>query len=85
MLEVFILKNYRFLKKQYLLFKKFKFKANWLQYSLYKKALLALTMYRLGDKDFAKKIIANLKETVAINDDFGMYWIENKNGYYWHR
>ncbi|HRZ32504.1 MAG TPA: MG2 domain-containing protein [Flavobacterium sp.] len=64
---------------------KVEFKANWLQYSLYKKALLALTMYRLGDKDFAKNIIANLKETVAINDDFGMYWIENKNGYYWHQ
>lgn len=64
---------------------KIEFKANWLQYSLYKKALLALTMHRLGDKDFAKKIITNLKETVARNDDFGMYWIENKNGFYWYQ
>jgi hypothetical protein len=42
-------------------------------------------MHRLGDKDFAKKIITNLKETVARNDDFGMYWVENKNGYYWYQ
>lgn len=62
---------------------KIEFKANWLQYSLYKKALLALTMHRFRDKKFAEKIITNLKETVARNDDFGMYWVENKNGYYW--
>ncbi|GGD32077.1 alpha-2-macroglobulin family protein [Flavobacterium orientale] len=64
---------------------KIEFKANWLQYSLYKKALLALTMNRFGDKKFAEKIITNLKETVARNDDFGMYWVENKNGYYWYQ
>lgn len=64
---------------------KIEFKANWLQYSLYKKALLALTMHRFGDKKFAEKIITNLKETVARNDDYGMYWVENKNGYYWYQ
>lgn len=64
---------------------KIEFKANWLQYSLYKKGLLALTMYRFGDKDFAKKIVSSLKETVARNDDFGMYWVENKSGYYWYQ
>ena len=42
-------------------------------------------MNRFGDKKFAEKIISNLKETVARNDDFGMYWIENKNGYYWYQ
>ncbi|WP_445719801.1 alpha-2-macroglobulin family protein [Flavobacterium sp.] len=64
---------------------KVEFKSNWLNYSLYQKGLLALTMNRLGDKKFAEKIISNLKETVARNDDFGMYWIENKNGYYWYQ
>lgn len=64
---------------------KTEFKANWLNYSLYQKGLLALTMNRFGDKKFAEKIISNLKETVARNDDFGMYWIENKNGYYWYQ
>lgn len=64
---------------------KVEFKANWLNYSLYQKGLLALTMNRFGDKKFAEKIITNLKETVARDDDFGMYWIENKNGYYWYQ
>lgn len=64
---------------------KVEFKANWLHYSLYKKALLALTMHRFGDKDFAKKIITHLKQTAARNEDNGMYWIENRNGYYWYQ
>jgi TonB-dependent SusC/RagA subfamily outer membrane receptor len=64
---------------------KVEFKANWINYTLYQKGLLALTMNRFGDKKFAEKIISNLKETVARNDDFGMYWIENKNGYYWYQ
>ena len=64
---------------------KVEFKTNWINYSLYQKGLLALTMNRFGDKKFAEKIISNLKETVARNDDFGMYWIENKNGYYWYQ
>ncbi|WP_264548196.1 MG2 domain-containing protein [Flavobacterium sp. N2820] len=61
------------------------YKTNWLNYSLYKKGLLALTMYRFGDAAFAQKIISNLKETAARNDEYGMYWIENKNGYYWYQ
>lgn len=64
---------------------KVEFKANWLHYSLYKKALLALTMHRFGDKEFAKKIITHLKETSARNEDNGMYWIENKNSHYWYQ
>jgi TonB-dependent SusC/RagA subfamily outer membrane receptor len=61
------------------------YKTNWLNYSLYKKGLLALTMYRFGDAAFAQKIISNLKETAARNDEYGMYWIENKSGYYWYQ
>lgn len=64
---------------------KVEFKANWVSYPLYKKALLALTMHRFGDTKFAQKIITNLKETAARNEDNGMYWIENSNGYYWYQ
>lgn len=64
---------------------KVEFKKDWLTYNLYSKALLALTMYRFGDKSFAKKILTNLKETAARNEDNGMYWIENTNGYYWYQ
>jgi len=64
---------------------KIEFKKDWLTYSLYSKVLLALTMNRFGDKAFAKKILTSLKETAARNEDNGMYWIENTNGYYWYQ
>jgi TonB-dependent SusC/RagA subfamily outer membrane receptor len=58
--------------------------SNWLSLTLYQKGLLALTMHRMNEKKFAKKIIKHLKETAVTNSDFGMYWIANKNGYYWY-
>jgi TonB-dependent SusC/RagA subfamily outer membrane receptor len=64
---------------------KVEFKKDWLTYNLYSKALLALTMHRFGDKAFAKKILTSLKESAARNEDNGMYWIENTNGYYWYQ
>ncbi len=64
---------------------KVEFKKDWLTYNIYSKALLALTMHRFGDKTFAKKILTNLKETAARNEDNGMFWIENTNGYYWYQ
>ena len=64
---------------------KAEFKTNWLKYSIYKKALLALTMHRFGEKEFANKIIINLKETASRNDENGMYWLENNNGHYWYQ
>ena len=58
--------------------------SNWLSLTLYQKGLLALTMHRMNEKKFAQKIIKHLKETAVTNSVFGMYWIANKNGYYWY-
>ena len=60
-------------------------KTDWLYYSLYEKALTALTLHRFNETETAKKILINLKETSANNEDSGMYWIENKSGYYWYQ
>ncbi|MGQ7945355.1 alpha-2-macroglobulin family protein [Flavobacterium sp. WC2509] len=60
-------------------------KNDWLNYSLYEKGLAALTLNRFGEKDAAKKIIESLKETASNNEDWGMYWIANKAGWYWHQ
>lgn len=60
-------------------------KEDWLTYSLYEKGLLALIMNRFKEKDFAKKIITSLKETVSSNDEIGMYWIENTSSYGWYQ
>jgi len=60
-------------------------KTDWLTYSLYNKGLAAMVLNRFGDKTTAKKIIESLKETSANNEDSGMYWIENKAGWYWYQ
>lgn len=60
-------------------------KKDWLKYSLYEKGLVALTLNRFGESETAKKIIESLKETSSNNEDWGMYWIANKAGYYWYQ
>ncbi|SFE72201.1 alpha-2-macroglobulin family protein [Flavobacterium xueshanense] len=60
-------------------------KKEWLTYSLYEKGLAALTLNRFGEKETAKKILVNLKETASNNKDWGMYWIANKSGWYWYQ
>ena len=60
-------------------------KKDWLKYSLYEKGLAALTLNRFGESETAKKIIESLKETSSNNEDWGMYWIANKAGWYWYQ
>lgn len=60
-------------------------KTDWLQHSLYEKGLIALCLHRMGEKEWAKKIITHLKETVSKDDEKGMYWVENNFGYHWYQ
>nr|WP_294925993.1 TonB-dependent receptor plug domain-containing protein [uncultured Flavobacterium sp.] len=60
-------------------------KKEWLSYSLYEKGLAALTLNRFGESETAKKIIESLEETSSNNEDWGMYWISNKAGWYWYQ
>lgn len=60
-------------------------KKDWLNYSLYEKGLTALTLNRFGESEAAKKIIESLKETASNNEDWGMYWIANKAGWFWYQ
>jgi TonB-dependent SusC/RagA subfamily outer membrane receptor len=60
-------------------------KGNWLKLSLYEKGLAALVLHRFGETAAAKKVLVNLKETSANNEEHGMYWIENNAGWWWYR
>jgi TonB-dependent SusC/RagA subfamily outer membrane receptor len=60
-------------------------KIHWQEYSLYEKGMAALALNRFGEQATAKKIINGLKQTSALNEENGMYWIENKAGWYWYR
>lgn len=57
----------------------------WLNYSLYEKAMASLLLQRFNESTLAKKIVTNLKETSSTNDEWGMYWIENKSGWKWYQ
>ncbi len=60
-------------------------KSSWLTYSIYNKGLTSLVLNRFGEKATAKKILESLKQTSSNNDDWGMYWIENKSGWNWYQ
>ncbi len=60
-------------------------KTNWLTYSLYQKGMVALILSRFKENETAIKIIESLKETASTNEDWGMYWIDNKAGWYWYQ
>jgi TonB-dependent SusC/RagA subfamily outer membrane receptor len=60
-------------------------KANWLNYSLFEKGMAALVLSRFKENEVAIKIIESLKETASNNEDWGIYWIENKASWYWYQ
>lgn len=60
-------------------------KENWVPYYLYEKGMAALVLNRFGEPTAAKMIIESLKETASNNEDWGMYWIANKAGWYWYQ
>ncbi|WP_163407852.1 alpha-2-macroglobulin family protein [Flavobacterium ajazii] len=60
-------------------------KKEWLNYSIYEKGLASLILNRFEEKESAKTIIESLKETASNNEDWGMYWIANKAGWYWYQ
>ncbi|GAA0724780.1 hypothetical protein GCM10009430_29550 [Aquimarina litoralis] len=57
----------------------------WMQKSLFEKTMLALILYRYGDSKIAKNIIKTLEENAVISKENGMYWKENKSGWYWYQ
>ncbi|WP_447636081.1 alpha-2-macroglobulin family protein [Flavobacterium microcysteis] len=60
-------------------------KQHWMEYGLYQKAMATLALHRFGEKETAKKIVTNLKETAINNEENGMYWLSNKAGWYWYQ
>jgi uncharacterized protein YfaS (alpha-2-macroglobulin family) len=57
----------------------------WAGQTEFDKAMIALTLYRWGDKETAGKIMKSLLETSRHTDELGMYWANNQPGYYWYQ
>lgn len=60
-------------------------KESWLDLSLYNKGLFALSLYRNGETEIAKKIIVTLDQQSVQSEENGMYWKENAKSWYWYR
>ncbi len=55
----------------------------WTGQRKYMQGMIALSLFRTGDLKTAGEIMASLKQNAIISDEMGMYWKENRNGYYW--
>ncbi|MFN7014111.1 MAG: hypothetical protein ACK4ON_07560, partial [Bacteroidia bacterium] len=56
----------------------------WLDNNRYAQGMIALALYRTGDKTIPNEIVKSLKENALFHDELGMYWKENIPGYYWY-
>ncbi len=59
-------------------------KEYWLSQSLYNQGLIALALYRYGEKTIATNIVKSIKENSITSEELGMYWISNVAGYSWN-
>lgn len=54
----------------------------WPDLSVYEKALAAIVLFRYGQKENAERILGSLKEYATLRPDQGMFWANNRSGYY---
>lgn len=53
----------------------------WVSFSLYEKAVAAVSLYRYGFTDEAKEILESLREYSTTTENMGMFWQNNKSSY----
>ena len=57
----------------------------WVQSSKYMQGMIALALFRTGDVQTAKDIIASLRQNAIRDEEKGMYWKGMEGGYYWYQ
>lgn len=58
---------------------------DWKNFNLHTQALAGMSAIRTGDKAFAEKIKNSILDRATKRPEMGMYWNENKTGYYWNQ
>ncbi len=53
--------------------------------SLYAQAMIGLWAGKSGDLKTTNAIISSLREKYISNEEMGIYWRDNKGGYYWYQ
>jgi uncharacterized protein YfaS (alpha-2-macroglobulin family) len=57
----------------------------WTQHNNYLKGMIALSLHRLDNQKAAQLIMKSLTETALHNDEMGMYWKNDSNGWWWYQ
>ncbi|MHC1777379.1 MAG: alpha-2-macroglobulin [Lentimicrobium sp.] len=56
----------------------------WTSQGLYAQGMIALWSGRSGDKKTSGAILKSLRERSLKNEEMGMYWRDNRSGYFWY-
>lgn len=62
-----------------------KLKNSWKSMDAYQRGQAALVLARNGNKPEAMNIVRFLKESARKNEEMGMYWEDNRNGWWWYQ
>ncbi len=57
----------------------------WVKQSKYMQGMIALSLYRSNDAKTSDAILKSLKETSISNEELGMYWKDQVNGWFWYQ
>lgn len=57
----------------------------WVTQDKYAQGMIALALYRAGDKITSAGILKSLKENAIQSPEMGMYWKSNTAGYFWYQ
>ena len=57
----------------------------WVKQSKYMQGMIALSLYRGNDAKTSNAILKSLKETSISNEELGMYWKDQVNGWFWYQ
>jgi uncharacterized protein YfaS (alpha-2-macroglobulin family) len=57
----------------------------WTGNSKYMQGMIALALFRTGDIKTPADILKSLKETSINNEELGMYWKDQSNGWFWYQ
>lgn len=56
----------------------------WTKQGKHLQGLIALALYRDGNKKIAEAILKSLKETAITSEEMGVYWKDSYEGYFWY-
>jgi hypothetical protein len=57
----------------------------WLSQNKMMQGMIALALNRTGDKKTAGDILRSLEQNAIVNEEMGMYWKDNRSGYFWYQ